>query len=205
MISFHVATNKGITLIEAVVSVAILSVALAGPLSLAAHSLKASGAAREEMIATHLAEEGLEVVHSLRDNTSADDATAAKTSWMQGVFANCAIGASCVVDVTEHSALNVWNSNALVSCPGGGCGSMSKVYLNPATGLYRQFNSVSSPGSPWTVTAFDRTVTVTGVDDALNPQREVNVVSTVTYPGYGGMPRSISISEHLYNWFPYLH
>lgn len=198
--------RAGITLIESIVSISLLCFAVAGPMTLAAHSIKASGAARSEMIATHLAEEGLEVVHSMRDNASADDNTAPKTAWMTSVFANCDITYGCVVDPTSHSASNVWNTVAplpLQECASA-CGNASIVYVNPATGLYRQ--QLSGPlGAPFVATPFRRTVTLVGVDNVATPVRQVRVTSVVTYPGYGGKTQTISLSEDLYNWFPYLH
>ena len=199
--------RAGITLIELIVSVALLSVAITGPMMLAAHSIKASGAARNEMIATHLAEEGLEFVHSMRDNLSAEDNTDREgiingIRWMQEVFSKCPAG-GCIVDVTKHAASNVWNNaTAVISCPAN-CSAMSIVYLNPETGLYRQ--SASALGSPWVATFFKRIIYMTGIDDPASPQREVRVTVNVTYPSYGGTTRTISISESFLNWFPYLH
>ncbi len=190
-------SQGGVTLIESIVSIMLLSIAVAGPMTLAAHSIKASGSARNEMIATHLAEEGLEVVHSMRDNNSADDNTLGKTAWMANIFVNCHTLPGCIVDATQHQSPNVWN-NTLALKPG-----ISTVYLNPGVGLYRQ--SDVSLGSPWAATAFQRTILLTGIDDSLNPLRQVRVTATVTYPGYGGKTQTISIAEDLYNWFPLVH
>ena len=199
--------QRGVTLIESIVSIALLAFAVAGPMTLAQHSIKASGDARNEMIASHLAEEGLEVVHSMRDNMSADDNTAGKTAWMTNIFSNCDSAFGCVVDATQHSASNVWNTVSpnipLQECAAA-CGNASIVYVNPATGLYRQ-QVASALGAPFVPTQFRRTVFLVGVDNAANPVRQVRVTSTVTYPGYGGATKTISISEDLYNWFPYLH
>lgn len=195
-------TTKGITLIESVVSISLLLLAITGPVTLVAHSLKASGSSREEMIATHLAEEGLEAVHSLRDNNSADDATSDRKNWMKDILNSCTNG--CAVDITQHQASNVWdNKAALIKCGGGGCDNEARVYMNPATGLYRQ--SETPLPSPWVISQFRRTLSIVGVDNSGNAQREVSVTASVDYPGYGGKAQTVSISEGLYNWFPYLH
>jgi len=198
--------RAGITLVESIVSISLLSFAVAGPMTLAAQSIKASGMARAEMIATHLAEEGLEVVHSMRDNASADDNSDGKTAWMTNVFATCDSAYGCVVDPTSHSASNVWNVVTplpLQECSSA-CGNASIVYINPATGLYRQ--QLSGPlTAPFVATPFRRTVTLRGIDNPGTPVRQVRVTSVVTYPGYGGKTQTVSLSEDLYNWFPYLH
>jgi type II secretory pathway pseudopilin PulG len=187
--------RAGITLVESIVSISLLSFAVAGPMTLAAQSIKASGMARAEMIATHLA-----------DNASADDNSAGKTAWMTNVFASCDSTYGCVVDPTSHSASNVWNTVAplpLQECSSA-CGNASIVYVNPATGLYRQQLS-GSLSAPFMATPFRRTVTLVGVDNAATPVRQVRVTSVVSYPGYGGKTQTVSLSEDLYNWFPYLH
>ncbi|OGZ08359.1 MAG: hypothetical protein A3C93_02740 [Candidatus Lloydbacteria bacterium RIFCSPHIGHO2_02_FULL_54_17] len=203
-------TKKGITLIESVVSIAILSVAITGPMALAAHSIKASGAARNELIATHLAEEGLEIVRNMRDNKSAEDGSDRKNengnNWMVDIFSKCSAYLGCAVDATAHASVDVWNhemtAGAIIPCQSD-CSQQSVVYLNPGTGLYRQ--SMASLGAPWVRTQFRRTILLEGVDDLLAPKREVRVTSTVTFPGYGGTSRTISVSQSIFNWFPYLH
>ena len=196
---------KGITLIETLVSLSLLSFAIAGPMTLAAHSIKVSGAVRNELIATHFAEEGLEVVHNLRDNLSADDASGIGTDWMgtalAKLFENCDTAFGCVIDITKHSGTNVWDYAAvIIECAAGSC--PSDIYINPLTGFYRQ--SGSAPVSPWARTGFKRTILMTGADNAANPRRQVRVTATVTYPGYGGIPRTIRVTQDVYNWFPQL-
>ena len=98
-------TTKGITLIETVVAVGILVAAIAGPMTLASQSLKASRDARNELIATHLAEEGIEVLHSMRDNNSATDNSPQRLGWMNTILIACSGG--CVIDPTDHTT-PVW-------------------------------------------------------------------------------------------------
>lgn len=201
-------TTQGMTLIEAVVSISILVTALTGPMVLASQSLKASRDARAELVATHLAEEAIEVVSSMRENNSADDTTATRDKWMvrppgQNIINLCNMGDGCVVDVTDHTGGGVWGQDALIACPAGNCSTRSQVYYYPDTGLYRQFKSALT--SPWVITPYRRTVKIVGVDNGINSVRQVRVISTVTYPSYGGNIHTITLHEDLYNWFPKLH
>ena len=191
--------QTGLTLIECIVAISILTLAVAGPLTLAAHSLKASRDSRAEFIATHLAEEALEAVHNIRANNSADDNTPNRSQWMQGIMSRCDTG--CVLDVSEHGP-GVWGQNALIACPSGNCATLAMVYFNSQTGLYRQ--SAASLPDPWRASEFARTVTVEGIDNAANPMRQVRVTATVNYQGYAGL-RFVKITEDLYNWFPTLN
>lgn len=196
----HHIKQKGFTLIEAIVSIVILTFAVAGPMALSSQSLRASRDARLELEATHIAEEGIEIIHNIRDNSSAKDNTAARTGWMASILGVC--NAGCIADVTEHSA-GVWGPAALSACPGGDCSTVSRIYYHPTSHLYRQ--RVIALGSPWKPTVFTRSMTVTGVDDVANPIRQIVITSTVTYVGYNGAVRTINVRQDLYNWFPRLN
>lgn len=194
-------TTKGITLVECIVAVTILAVALAGPMTLASQSLKASRDARYELIATHLAEESIEVVHNARDNNSADDIANSYGLWMTTIVDNCRKIDGCIIDVTAHAA-NVWDiNNALLACPAAGdCSSVNTVYFNPLTGLYRQ--SLAALAAPWERTIYTRSILVQPIDHPVNPKQQVRLISTVSYVGYGGKTRTVSVTDDLYNWFP---
>ena len=192
--------NKGITLIETVVAVTILVAAITGPMTLASQSLKASRDARNELIATHLAEEGIEILHSVRDNNSASDVTTSRTAWVNTLYTACAKG--CGVDPTDHST-PVWGPNALIGCPAGDCSAVKNMYLNSATGLYKQASN--PPPSPWGITPFTRVITLQGIDDVTTPLRQVRVISTVTYVGFANTLRTVTVTDDMYNWFPRLN
>lgn len=186
---------QGFTLIETMVAISILITAITGPMVLAASSIRATRDARNELIATHLAEEGVEVLHNIRDNNVTNYPVG---SWMRDILPNCS-GNGCVVDVTAQDPVYVWSAAAVIPCTAG-CTNESQVFYNPNTGLYRQF---SSPlGVPWVKTPFRRIISVVGVDDPTNPQQQVRILGTVTYLGFGGVLKTLTIDDDLYNWFP---
>lgn len=192
----NIMKNKnGFTLIETIVAVAILITAITGPMVLAAASLRATRDARNELIATHLAEESIEVIHNIRDNNVTNYPSG---SWLTGILPGCD-GAGCVVDVTAQDATLVWLPSAIVPCVPD-CTTVSPVYYNPNTGLYRQSSSALT--SPWVITPFRRSVSVVGVDNPVVPLRQVRIFSTVTFPGFGGTLKTIAVNDDLYNWFP---
>jgi hypothetical protein len=206
--------TKGFSLIEAIVAVTLMSVAIVGPMTLSAQSIRATREARLELIATHLAEEGMETVHNIRDNNSAKDATLTRLEWMDGgashtqldILNQCSHGDGCIVDITEHpgagvgAGTGVWTDATLVRC-NGICDDV--IYQNPTTGLYRQ--NKAGLTTSWIASPFKRVVHVTGVDHPQNPVRQVRVVSTVTYQAFNGETRTISVNEDYYNWFPALN
>lgn len=197
-LAFPKNAQRGFTLVEALVAIMILAFAIVGPFTLSAQSLRASRDARDELTATYLASEAIEIVHNIRDNNSADDATANHTNWMNNISANC-LPNGCVTDITEQQSVappsNIWKSSALVACPPGLCPDRSDIYFNPVTGLYRQGSSALA--APWQKTSYSRFLTITVVS-----ANQIHLTSTVTYLGYGNKRRTLSIGEDFYNWFP---
>jgi prepilin-type N-terminal cleavage/methylation domain-containing protein len=61
-------TQKGFTIIETLVAITILMIAIAGPLTIANQALHAANDARNQMIASNLAQETIEEVRNAKDN-----------------------------------------------------------------------------------------------------------------------------------------
>lgn len=65
---FNTSKNKGFTLIETMVAIAILLVAVVGPMKLMGDSLSQIYTARDQILALSLAQEGIEAVRQVRDS-----------------------------------------------------------------------------------------------------------------------------------------
>ena len=113
----------------------VLTFAITGPLMLASRSLHASVDARNRLIATHLAEQSIEMIRSVRDNNSSDDLTPDRSAWMQDILPACAT--KCVTDQSKV-ANGKFTPASIIACPAGNCGTSDRVYLNPNTGMYAQ-------------------------------------------------------------------
>ena len=59
--------NAGFTLVETLVAIAILMIAIAGPLTVAEKGLSAAIYARDQMMASYLAQDGMEYVKNVVD------------------------------------------------------------------------------------------------------------------------------------------
>jgi Tfp pilus assembly protein PilV len=198
-------THSGITLVELVVAVGVLTFAIAGPMTLASSSLRATRDAENELIATHLAQEGIEIIHSVRDNNSAkdDDPSALDhkgwTKKVVDIVSACGGTYGCVVDVTGRNPSR-WQTSVFSKCLNdANCLDQNRIYTHRTTGFYRQSGS-TLPTPHWTPSPFRRTVRVVVVD----PKRELRVISTVSYTSISGTTRNVEVSTVLYNWFPYL-
>lgn len=198
--NMHIPTLRtgGFSLVEAIVSITIMVFAISGPLALSAQSLRASREARAEIEATHLAEEGIEMIRNIRDNNSAQDTSANKNAWLDNIIVECSVN-PCIIDVSDHSGGGVWGSSTLRGCDAT-CLSSDEIYLykNTNTGFYVQ-KSLSF-GPSWVKTNYTRLVKV----DVIDAATKVRVTSTVTYKGFNGGARTMVTSEELYNWFPCL-
>lgn len=65
----YTASTKGYSLVEVLVAVAILLLALVGPMTIAAKSLQSSYYAREQVTALFLAQEGVELIVAMRNDS----------------------------------------------------------------------------------------------------------------------------------------
>ena len=201
MITFR-SQDKGFTLIEAIVAIVILITAISGPIALAGRSLRASLTAQNEMIATYLLEEGFEVMHNMRDNNSAADLTPTHANWLTDIYFNCKV--LCIIDATQHNGPGIWASGgaspAILCAPP--CTNYTTMYFDPSSGIYQQ--KASGFGGGWTKTIFNRSYVMTGID-ADPPLRQVRITGTITFTGYGGTLRTLTVTRDLYNWFPVLN
>lgn len=78
----------GFTLVETLVAIAILLLAIGGPLTIAAQSFFAARFSKDTLTATYLAQEGVEIVRFQRDSN-----TLAGADWLSGME-NC-LGGKC--------------------------------------------------------------------------------------------------------------
>lgn len=188
--------ERGFTLIETIVAIAFMTVAITGPIVLAGNSIRASRNAVAELTATHLAEEGLEVFHNIRDNNSADDIDANHTNW-DTILTTC--GGQCIVDITAHNGAQMWVGGANGAVSPALNADKLQLYQNMNTGVYVQRTNGMN-GNPWVPSPYARNCSVTSVVAG----KQMRVICTVTYTGYGGVARSVTLTQDLYNWFPHL-
>lgn len=194
MKKMNLAHEGGMTLVETVVAVTVLVFAITGPMVLAYQSIRATRDVRNELTATHLASEAIEIIHNIRANNSTDDTTTSGTNWLNNI--SCSTG--CIVDVTQQSNPNVWNNNALRACTS--CDNItstqSRLYYNPTSGQYIQRNGGMPNG--YELSPFRRVVRV--VNTAGTPI--ATVTATVYYRRNNGTEGNVTLVEEIYNWFP---
>lgn len=176
-------STGGFTLIETLVAITILSFAVAGPLYAASRAFVAAEISREQLVASYLAQEGIEYVRALRDQEYltmySTNPSVAWTNFVSNIGSVCASPSFCTLD--PMLTIGYGSGYALANCPSGVCGPL---YLN--SNVYRQ-----QVGG--TVTPFTRKIQVTPVTatDEL-------VVSTVTWNSRGS--HTVTVTDHLTPW-----
>lgn len=183
---FREGRESGFTLLEAIVSIFIMLVGITGSMTLVFNAIVGLGLAKDRIIATNLAQEGLEVVHNIRDTNWLDSASPAWNDWDGDGLADI-----CTPPCTRFI---LWDSLNLPSVPFDlKWNSFSGHYDNIGVSekaFYRMINIVDNPdGNP------------------LTP--DVRVMSTVGWGGEGsciagGVPSSrkncLTLEEVLYDW-----
>lgn len=131
-------TQHGFTLVETLVAIAILMIAIVGPYYSIQQAIVTSYAARDQLIASQLAQEGEEYIYFLRDTNYLKSA-----SWLTGLN-QCMGPYGCSVD----PALNRINA-----CSSAGCLALRQN----TNGLYTIVGN-------YPFTRFTRTVTISTVN-----------------------------------------
>jgi prepilin-type N-terminal cleavage/methylation domain-containing protein len=105
-------TKPGFTLVETLVAIAILMVAIVGPFYMLQQAITSANAARDQLIASSLAQEGVEYVYFVRNNNFL-----ASRSWLNGLT-GCSAAAGCTIDAAASS---------ITACSSSGCAPLSMV------------------------------------------------------------------------------
>lgn len=174
--------TRGFTLVETLVAISIIALAMIGPFQAVQNALSTSYVARDQLVATHLAQEGAEYIRGIRDgNYLYKFANPSTTrSWLYGLdgtggSASCVSPAKCAIDPTQ---------NTVTVCTG----ACTPLRLS-TTYLYTQANPVGS-----TATRYTRTVTITSVT-ASSVTYTVTVTWTTLAKAY-----TITVTDSLSDW-----
>ncbi len=165
--------GRGFTLVETMFSIAILSMAILVPLSVASNSLKSATIARERIVAISLARDAMEYVRNVRDANR----LRGWADWLFGVRLCSTPGNGCTIDTLERLAVPI-------------SGSTPPLLYNSVTGLYGH-----TGGAGWSTSKYTRRMYLT----ELVVDREVRVTVEVLWGG-GFSTKKVELVNHFMKW-----
>lgn len=184
--------ERGFTLVETLVAITILLIAIVGPLQIASRGLFAAFHARDEITASYLAQEAVELVRNVRDETFLTNAYSGSTP-----------------DTYE------WLEPFVGVCISDGDGGVDdkKCYMSPTTGVDGIEVCDDGPDKNCPPLQFDEDSGIYSYDEGSNSKftREITIIPTVnneeaiievTIKWTTGLVsnRSITIRENIMNW-----
>lgn len=172
---------QGFTLVETMVAISLLAIALIGPYVAVQNAVQSSYVARDQLVASQLAQEGVEYVRWIRDNNYLNSRT-----WMDTLSTYSCYGASptnyCTVDPTQGDIHSVPGAVAAFSATS----TAGYLYISES-GLYNQ----QSLGTESKFKRLVRVYTITG--------NEVKVVVQVLW-STGPRSYSVMVIDNLQDW-----
>lgn len=162
---------SGFTLLETLVAIAVLALALIGPMVLAHNTLQGSRATKEKITASYLAQDALEYLKAANDTNGSAGAL-----WLTGLSA-CTGANGCTVDTTLAFA------GAFAACSG----TCAPLRFD-STNVYYGYNA------GWAQTEYVRTARITTITSD-----EVKVTVTITW-NEEGIPHTFSLVEYWYRY-----
>ena len=122
--NYQITKQDGFTLVETLVAIAVLMVAIAGPLSIANKALTSALYSRDQSIASNLAQESMEIIKNVRDNNIVNDA-----DFLTNINFCTTDDGKCDIGMNLSSGAGaIENTNACTA--GVGC----SIYVDPTNG-----------------------------------------------------------------------
>lgn len=179
---------------ETLVAISIFTISILGIMSVLTQGVSDTNYAKSKLIATYLAQEGIEYFRNMRDTFILFDASNNGWTSFRTAINQCGTpGSSPKTCYFDDQNLIFNDSNMpITQIPIQSCGS------NPCPPLFYDVNTGKyNYNLTGTNSGFIRTIQATYPPG--NPNNEVKITSTVSWVQGSGSP-SISFSEELFNW-----
>ena len=180
----------GFTLIETLVAIAILMVAIAGPLNIAEKALVTATSSRDETIASYLAQDLMEYVKNDRDNNLLNGRT-----WLNGI-SQCTSAAPCVTETSGTAnppALITSVPNCTFSATPPNLDASCRLYID-STNKYYTYQSGGS-NQP---TQFYRTFTLTPIGIGAD-SGNIDLLTVSVYWANGTILNNVTLQSVIFN------
>lgn len=158
--------QAGFSLIETLVAISILVVAIVGPMTIAARGLQSAYHSRDQLTATLLAQEGIEIVRAKRDGYAlAAAASGLSDDWYNEIpeLGNCQTAGGCAFDIRDASASTACTGPSYTEC---------RLYYDSTIGAQRGIYTHNTIG--FSMSPFTRRIVLTGDSTSANVTVEVS-------------------------------
>lgn len=197
--------KRGFSLLETIVAISIFSIAVLSILVILGSDIANTNYAKRKIVASFLAEEGIEVVRNIRDTY--DQYSVNPDGWVDFsdklILAQCETNPhGCYFDLERYSngssGYDIFDPNnqpmpitgiffgpcSFIGCP--------ELFFDSSLGKY----TYTSNGSNTTLSGFSRTIKIEV--NSFNGD-EIKVLSTVSWK-QGNNTHSVAFQDNLYNW-----
>lgn len=188
MKNFLLKTNKnskGFTLVETLIAISIFTISILGMISILSNGITDTNYAKDKIIATYLAQEGIEFVRNIRDDSVLYNTTNSGWSDFLNRTNNCIPIGIDVLGCSMKDDLSTTDNFA--SCADF---SNCELYINTGTNKY------SSDPQSGDDSGFSRIITLTS---GVSPNK-VTITSSVSWMQKSGR-QTVSFTEDLFNLY----
>ena len=190
--------NKGFTLLETLIAIAILGVSLGAAFGVAQKALKASAVAKDQTTAFFLASEGLELVREVRDNVAIYNnlpTTSIQIDWLKPFHDRCNDFTVCVYDIDPASAgLTITSGNLTTPTSISNCNGTSCVLNISNTPTFYTSGSAGGGGA----SRFSRAIQIS--ESKMNDVNGVSEKEAVVTVTVSWSNQTFILTETLRNW-----
>lgn len=163
--------NRGFTLLEVLVAIFVIIIGVTGAVNLISYTVSGVVIGKSQIIATNLAQEGIEIVRNIRDSNWIEQRSDPGLAWNDGLGAD------------DWSVQ--YNSPSLLS--------FTNVPLQLNSNGFYGYDGVQGYAGG-TDTRFKRTITITNISG-----NEIKVVSQISW-SERGRSYTVNAEDRLFNW-----
>lgn len=177
-------TERGFTLVEAMVAISILSLSITGPMVIAQKGIGSAIYARDQITAFYLAQEAVEYIRNIRDSNRIN-----QNPWL--LHLSSCLSGSCQIDARYVNFAN-GDGSTNTSAVSGCVGTCSPLSFDTTQRFYGY-----GSGGTWNTTPFTRTIQMT----ETVADREAVISVTVAWSTNLFAPlRTFTIKEYIFNF-----